>query len=69
MSNSDKLNMTLCGHLHCRAAIPDKYGEPGVSLSRWDNNTLICSHCGQQEAFGMRPQSTLIGGTKLRDKP
>lgn len=41
-----------CGYRDCAKPIPPTYGEPGVSLSRLDGRTLICSACGTREAFG-----------------
>jgi hypothetical protein len=38
----------------CGGAVPNE-DEPGVypgALSRFDNETMICSNCGTQEAFG-----------------
>ncbi|HZT04553.1 MAG TPA: hypothetical protein VFA39_20055 [Steroidobacteraceae bacterium] len=46
-----------CAYTDCRAALPGAYGTPGVSLSRADNTTLICSRCGQREAL----EPTLLG--------
>jgi hypothetical protein len=48
-----------CAYKQCTTIIPMQYGEPGVSLSRWDNRSLVCSDCGTQEAFGRRLQSEL----------
>jgi hypothetical protein len=28
--------------------MPAQYGKPGVSLSRHDNKTLVCSECGRR---------------------
>ena len=50
---------TVCGYRDCENVIPPKYGEPGVSLSRLDNRTLICSECGTKEAFGGKSPSML----------
>lgn len=41
----------------CSKLMPPTYGEPGVSLLRADNETLICSDCGTREA--------LEGGLKM----
>lgn len=48
-----------CGYSDCRRSMPARYGEPGVSLSRHDNQTLVCSECGRREAFGERPRALL----------
>ena len=55
-----KQQKTKCGYRDCLKAIPAQYGKPGVSLSRHDNKTLVCSECGRREAFGERPQSLLV---------
>lgn len=44
-----------CGNAWCGAKLPGPYGTPGVSLSRFDNKTLLCSDCGTLEAFGRVP--------------
>jgi hypothetical protein len=36
---------------NCRTTLPGAYGTPGVSLARFDNQTLLCSECGTAEAF------------------
>lgn len=55
---ADNVNVTVrchdagicprCGHFLPNDMTPGAY--PGA-LSRWDNETEICSRCGQQEAF------------------
>jgi len=54
-----------CAYIDCMTYIPNKYGKPGVSLSRHDNKTLICSYCGKREAFNMVSQSMLKQGITL----
>lgn len=56
----------VCAYTDCRKAIPKRYGEPGVSLSRQDGKTLICSECGLREALGTVPPSRLSGGPVAR---
>ena len=36
---------------NCSASLPGPYGTPGVSLARFDNQTLLCSECGTAEAY------------------
>ena len=40
----------LCAYRDCRRVLPGSDG-PGVSLSRADSKTVICSDCGVREAF------------------
>jgi len=40
-----------CAYQDCCKQLPGPYGSAGVSLSRRDNKTLICSDCGIREAF------------------
>lgn len=40
-----------CAYTRCGKPIPPTYGVPGVSLSRTDSKTLICSACGTAEAL------------------
>lgn len=40
-----------CPYTFCGKIMPAKYGAAGVSLSRFDNSTLICSACGTGEAL------------------
>lgn len=40
-----------CAYEDCRAPLPGPYGTAGVSLSRADSETLICSRCGTREAL------------------
>lgn len=42
----------------CKAALPGPYGTPGVSLSRRDNKTLLCSTCGRDEGLTDWARST-----------
>lgn len=42
---------TFCAYPDCGKTIPATYGVPGVSMSRLDNKTLICSECGMREAL------------------
>lgn len=44
--------MIPCGYSDCDRFCPPTYGKPGVALSRFDNKTLICSHCGVAESMG-----------------
>lgn len=46
-----KLRTQKCAYDCCDRQIPCVYGGPGVSLSRQDSKTLICSYHGTQEAF------------------
>lgn len=43
-----------CAYEDCLAPLPGPYGTPGVSLSRADSETLICSRCGTREALDPR---------------
>lgn len=43
-----------CAYEDCRAPLPGPYGTAGVSLSRGDSQTLICSRCGTREALDPR---------------
>lgn len=55
-----------CGYADCGKQLPGPYGTPGVSLSRADNKTLLCSDCGLREA--LEPQilhSDFKGGAEL----
>lgn len=45
------LEKAYCPYIACGREIPNKYGVAGVSLSRFDNHTLICSSCGMGEAL------------------
>jgi hypothetical protein len=55
----DPIKLQHCAYLTCRKIIPAEYG-PGVSLSRADNKTLICSSCGTGEA--LLPRGALTAG-------
>lgn len=54
-----------CAYRQCNKLIPPIYGEPGVSLSRLDNKSLICSDCGTREAFGNIAPSLLGKGATI----
>lgn len=53
--------LVKCRYKDCNVQIPNRYGERGVSLSRFDNASLICSICGTREAFGEVTMSMLAG--------
>lgn len=48
---------THCAYRDCKRKLPvpkkgqSQYGMRGVSLSRADSKTIICSRCGEREAF------------------
>lgn len=44
-------HIPVYGCENCRVALPGPYGTPGVSLARFDNQTLLCSACGLAEAL------------------
>jgi len=63
MSNKSKhidAPIIKCAYKDCTKLITNEYGQPGVSISRFDNNTLICSHCGAREAFNAVLESMLV---------
>ncbi len=43
-----------CAYKRCRAPIPQRKAAPGLSTSRIDGTTRICSDCGTGEAMSMR---------------
>lgn len=45
---------------NCSASLPGPYGTPGVSLARFDNQTLLCSECGIAEAFSSYNETILV---------
>jgi hypothetical protein len=51
-----------CAYADCRAPLPGPYGMPGVSLSRADGETLICSRCGTREALELALLGTHFRG-------
>lgn len=49
--NSKKPAVLYCGNASCGHLLPGPYGTPGVSMSRADSKTLLCSDCGTREAL------------------
>lgn len=55
-----------CAYADCCAPLPGPYGTPGVSLSRADGQTFICSGCGTREALNRNLLGTRFRGFERR---
>lgn len=52
--------LVKCPYPNCPNMIPETGAGPGVSLSRKDNKTNICSACGTHEALDPRYMELLV---------
>ena len=66
VAHGDRDAAKRCAYTDCRAPLSGPFGTPGVSLSRADNETLICSGCGRREALNRNLLGTRFRGFERR---
>lgn len=58
------MSIKRCAYKDCRRVLPgDGRCGPGISLSRLDSKTAICSDCGVREALYPRLLNTEFAGS------